>query len=77
MQCDVSSVQCAVCDVQCAVRCEGGSLRDWRPITGIDLHSRTSARVGHDPGGEEEKDEDERLIMIQLWFETIIFKTAS
>ena len=27
------------------MRC-GGSRRDWRPITGIDLHSRTSARVG-------------------------------
>ena len=52
-------------------------MRDWRPITGIDLHSRTSARVGHDRGGEEEQDEDERLTMIKLWFESIIFKTAS
>ena len=56
-------------------------MRDWRPITGIDLHSRTSARVGHDRGLEEqEQDEDdpvERLIMIQHWFEIIIFKTAS
>ena len=36
-------------------------MRDWRPITGIDLHSRTSARVGHDPGGEEEQDEDDNV----------------
>ena len=42
-------------------------MRDWRPITGIDLHSRTSARVGPDPGGEEEQDENdpvERVTMV-------------
>ena len=32
-------------------------MRDWRPITGIDLHSRTSARVGRDHDGDDDRDD--------------------
>ena len=42
-------------------KCGVGSRRDWRPITGIDLHSRTSARVGRhhhdDPDADVVHDE--------------------
>ena len=37
------------------IRC---SRRDWRPITGIDLHSRTSARVGHHHHDADVDDDD-------------------